>query len=286
MKAAQFYIGLVVVVMAFGFEGCSSSSTNGNSKQSNRSPTGECSSDTDGVSAASCPGQDAYDTCQQNACGAKYEACLGSGYLTGSFSGPCQSTMECLLSCSCDDSACSLACFQNASTACADCMEAASDCEERSGCVEPACGETGSGGTGSGGTASTGGVASDGQGGASNTTDANGGTTAAADGGSSASGEGGSSTASVCPYSSDSLDCAQACSNLKAIATKCQTDPSLSEEIQAVLQLANTGNGTACKASCAAVSPTAMAQWKCFQAVPVAADCTAIAGCTYYNCPQ
>jgi hypothetical protein len=56
-------------------------------------------------------------------------------------------------------------------------------------------------------------------------------------------------------------------------------------EIQTILDTADNGNGNACKVSCAASSPTYTIQWKCFQAVPTTADCTAIAGCTYANCP-
>jgi hypothetical protein len=104
-------------------------------------------------------------------------------------------------------------------------------------------------------------------------------------GGDSGTGGTGGTGPSVCPYTADPLDCTAACANLKTIAAKCQNDPGVPQNIQAVLAAAATGTGNGCKVTCAADSPSYTNQWKCFQGVPPAMDCTAIAGCTYYNCP-
>ncbi len=277
MKASRFYVGFVVVAMAFGFEGCSSSS-GGNTSKSGRSPTGECNSSSSSSEGSTCTGQEAHDACIQEACGTQYQTCFGASYLSGSYAGTCKTEIECLFACSCEDTACAVTCYTNASAACADCFDAIDSCEQQSGCAEPVCGTSGVGGTSSTGSTT-------GQGGTNSTLTSSGGTTAQGGGSSTATGSGGSTAATVCPYTTASFDCTEACTNLKTVASKCQTDPSLSADIQAILTLANSGNGTACKAGCAASSPSALPQWKCYQAVPTTADCTAIAGCTYANCP-
>ncbi len=140
-----------------------------------------------------------------------------------------------------------------------------------------ACGEEadsgGAGASGGAGGAGSGG-ASESQGGASGETGSGG-----------ASGGSGGAQPSTCPYTTSHFSCPEACANLKAIASKCQDDPSLSSETKTLLAGAATGMGNACKAACAADSPNFPEQWRCFQGVPVAADCTAIAGCTTVNCP-
>jgi hypothetical protein len=289
MKASHVYAGFVVIVMSFGFEGCTSNSSS-NTNKTSRSPMGECNSSSSSSDAPSCTGEDAYAACLQKACGTQYQACLGPNYLSGTYGGTCKTEMNCLIGCPCEDTSCAMACYDDASTACIDCLDAADSCEQQSGCVEPVCGNAGAGGNsslGTGGATASGGSASTlaAEGGTSSTVVGSGGSSEVGVGGTAPIGVGGSPSPTVCPYAAATVDCTQACTNLKAIATKCQSEPSLSTEIQTVLQLANSGTGTACRAGCAADSPMYAAQWKCFQAVPTAADCTAIAGCTVFNCP-
>jgi hypothetical protein len=101
-------------------------------------------------------------------------------------------------------------------------------------------------------------------------------------------GTGGTTTTPTpnCPYSVNDFSCDAACSNLKAIAAKCQDDPGLSQDMQALLSAAAQGSGTVCKATCASGSATYGQQWGCYQGVPVSADCTAIMGCSVANCPN
>ncbi len=153
-------------------------------------------------------------------------------------------------------------------------------------CVGMACGGSDDGGGSSGGAggASTGGASTGGAstGGASGSTGGSGADTGGA-GGDQTGGAGG--WVSQCPYAAANFACDAACDNLQAIAAKCKDDPSIPTDIRAILEAVAAGTGNACKIKCAADSPTYGTQWSCFQAVPVAADCTAIAGCTLSNCP-
>ncbi len=107
-------------------------------------------------------------------------------------------------------------------------------------------------------------------------------TTATTTGGGGGGTGGGPST--VCPYSVETLSCADACANLKAVAGTCENDPTVPAEIAQLLSLANMGQGNGCLAACAADSPFYTDQWRCFQGAP-SSPCTAIAGCTASNCP-
>jgi hypothetical protein len=263
MQKMKRYVGLAIVALvAMGFGACGSSDSK-DTKKTGRSATGSCSAESTEGGNVTCTGQDEYGTCLLEACNNEYKTCLGADYLSGNYSGTCKTEIACVLSCACDDLSCEMNCYNNASADCESCVNAMSECESNSNCTEPVC-SSGGGGEGSGGSGGQGGESS--TGGTSTNTSV-------------------TSTLGRCPYTTDNFDCNSACSNLKAIANKCQSDPSLSEEIQAVLTLASSGSANACKVGCAAASPTAMPQWHCYQAVPVSADCTAIAGCTYSNCP-
>jgi hypothetical protein len=284
MQNTKRYVGLAIVALvAMGFGACGSSDSK-ETKKTGRSATGSCTAESTEGGNVTCTGQDEYDACLLAACNNEYKTCLGADYLSGNYTGTCKTETACILACACDDLSCEMNCYNNASADCESCINVMMDCETNSNCTEPVC--SGGGGGGSGGGDGQGG---DGQGGETSTnqggTSTNTGGTSTNTGGTSATDTTGTSTIGHCPYTTDSFDCNSACSNLKAIANKCQSDPSLAEEIQAVLTLASSGSANACKAGCAAASPTAMPQWQCYQAVPVSTDCTAIAGCTYGNCP-
>ena len=104
-------------------------------------------------------------------------------------------------------------------------------------------------------------------------------------GGRSGGGATGTSTQTgPCPYTVASFSCEAACENLHDIYVRCQDDPSLPTEVQAMLGL--YGEATfLCAPSCAVVAPSSQAQWSCFQGIPDDASCSAIADCNATNCP-
>jgi hypothetical protein len=87
-----------------------------------------------------------------------------------------------------------------------------------------------------------------------------------------------------CPYSVASFSCDEACAKLHDFSTRCQNDPTVPAELAVMLGLYGQV-ATVCTATCAVVSPSAQAQWACFQGVPDGAPCAAIAGCNPTNCP-
>ncbi|MFC1641847.1 hypothetical protein ACFL5O_04035 [Myxococcota bacterium] len=247
-----------------------------------RSAMGECSASTQDPT---CSGEEAYEQCLTAKCDSVYQECFGSGYASGTISGPCAATVTCMKACNCGDLTCEINCAQSVSAECQACDEKVDQCEQTSGCQEPVCDSDGhrpgSSGTESlgqagNGTWDRGGTESlDGAGGH---VTANGGQSGDA---SVASGGG----ASVCPYKVSAFSCEDACGNLKSVAARCQNDPSLSVEMQGTLTLAAAGPGIACTTLCKAESPAAPAQWGCFQGVPSQSACTDMAGCTLANCP-
>jgi hypothetical protein len=100
--------------------------------------TGECSAQSQGET---CTGEAAYEACIKSKCDAQYKACLGSGYASGSYSGPCGPMANCLLNCPCDATAdsCEMNCFQQITPECMTCGQGIEMCERTSGCTEPVC---------------------------------------------------------------------------------------------------------------------------------------------------
>ena len=244
-----------VVAGAVLLTACSGDSDSSSGESTGRNVYGECPSDD---MSETCTGEAAYDNCVQDACDDTFKSCFGTGYASGSYGGACGSVVTCMFGCACGDTACELACAQNASSECITCYDEADACVEQSGCEEPQC-STGSSTGGSGGSSGSA-------------------------GGSSGGGTGGS-TASVCPYTVASLSCTTACDQLREIAAKCKDDPSVPASIKVALEAASQGTGAACNVTCQADSQSYENQWKCFQGVPVSAECSAIAGCTLTNCP-
>lgn len=136
MRALAICLGIVILLTAACSGGSSSKSgTNANG----RDPKS-------GLCVAGCTGSDAYDTCAIAACDAQGQAAFGSGYQSGSYSGPCGNVyMTCVLACRCDGSVaatnCQSACYTNAlaDTACATALLALFTCVENAGCVQPVC---------------------------------------------------------------------------------------------------------------------------------------------------
>jgi hypothetical protein len=141
---------------------------------------------------------------------------------------------------------------------------------------------TGSGGiSASGGTMGTGGLA--GTGGAMGSGGVVGSGGKLGTGGQSAGGASGTGTG-LCPFTVASFSCEAACKKLHDIYGRCQNDPTISAEMQAMLGLYGQVE-VICTSTCAVVAPASQAQWACFQGVPDDAPCSAIAGCNMDNCP-
>jgi len=100
-----------------------------------------------GTSGQTCTGTSEYESCVIKACDAKIVACWGSGYQSGSFSGPCADVMNCMLACPCDAnySSCQQTCAMKmmSNTACQTCSLEVSTCMQGSGCKQPVCTGTG-----------------------------------------------------------------------------------------------------------------------------------------------
>ncbi len=149
MRNSQLLIGLVFAAslgLALGSCG-SSSSTNSDGSTSG---TGKLCPGTTGTCTQA--EIETYDNCVYGQCGSAVAACYGTGYQSGSYSGPCASYATCAAKCGCTDSACKTACGQP-STDCSTCQNNIGICAFGSTCTIPACllGGSGVGGT-SGGT--------------------------------------------------------------------------------------------------------------------------------------
>lgn len=78
-----------------------------------------------------------YNNCVQNACNTQFVTCYGTGYKSGSFSGPCGSYMQCQSACACTDTACRNACTIPAT--CTSCLTTIGTCTVSAACTVPAC---------------------------------------------------------------------------------------------------------------------------------------------------
>jgi hypothetical protein len=102
----------------------------------NPNPTGLCPADT-----ATCTQVEwnAYTTCIANACDSQYQVCLGAGYRSGTFTGPCGPWAQCLSGCGCGNAGCRAACPDQTAD-CASCYASVSTC--LLSCNIPACAVT------------------------------------------------------------------------------------------------------------------------------------------------
>jgi hypothetical protein len=106
-----------------------------------------------------------YSDCLISKCDAQFQACYGSGYKSGSFSGACGPYLTCISKCGCTDMACKSAC--TITPDCQTCITGMlAGCALSSGCTLPVCTGTGTGGTAGAGTGGTAGAGTGGAGGA------------------------------------------------------------------------------------------------------------------------
>jgi hypothetical protein len=87
-----------------------------------------------------------YSDCVTSKCSSQYSQCYGSGWQSGSYSGPCGTYLTCVSACGCTDTACYGKC--TATTECSTCLQGVGNCS--AGCTLPACYTAGSSGGTSG----------------------------------------------------------------------------------------------------------------------------------------
>jgi hypothetical protein len=75
-----------------------------------------------------------YSDCVTTACDSEYKTCLGAGYKSGTYSGPCGDHTKCVSACNCD-STCISQCTQ--SSECTTCEQSYATCG--ASCSLPAC---------------------------------------------------------------------------------------------------------------------------------------------------
>lgn len=79
-----------------------------------------------------------YSDCLADKCEAGWKKCYGDGFMSGSFSGPCGTYMECVQKCDCADTNCVIACKPD--EACQTCATEIVGCGDS--CTEPECAKT------------------------------------------------------------------------------------------------------------------------------------------------
>jgi hypothetical protein len=150
MRHSQILVGLVfAAVLGFLVGSCGSSSPSGKGLMCPPGSTGSCTQ----------AELDTYDNCVIGQCGSTLTTCYGSGYQSGSFSGPCGTFGSCISKCGCTDTACKTACGQPSSD-CQSCLTPFTACILSSSCTLPACllSGGGAGGTSGGAGGRTGGA--------------------------------------------------------------------------------------------------------------------------------
>src|SRR5262249_17659749 len=71
-------------------------------------------------------------TCQTTSCDSQTAACLGAGYKSGTFTGPCADFINCTCMCGASDLTCLQACQPKYSSACMSCSTALDACVQQS----------------------------------------------------------------------------------------------------------------------------------------------------------
>jgi hypothetical protein len=80
-----------------------------------------------------------YEDCIYSRCDLPYQACLGPGYRSASYGGPCASWATCVAKCRCNDTVCREACGYP-DWDCQSCViDQVAPCVNGSGCVQPVC---------------------------------------------------------------------------------------------------------------------------------------------------
>jgi hypothetical protein len=151
MFSARF-VTVFALAAGIGFmaSNCGSSDDGGSSNNNLNCPSNT------GTGTCTAEQNKAYSDCIISKCDAQYQACLGAGYKSGSYSGPCGAWIGCTAKCGCGDTACRSACGLPDATCQACFTGQLATCVTSSGCTAPVCTGTGTGGTG-GGTGGTGG---------------------------------------------------------------------------------------------------------------------------------
>jgi hypothetical protein len=108
-----------------------------------------------GTTGQTCTGTAEYESCVIYKCDVEFTTCYGSGYQSGTFSGPCAAVLQCMATCKCDATyqACATGCASKLTAACQTCAPDVGTCVAESGCKPPVCTGSGTGtgtGTGSG----------------------------------------------------------------------------------------------------------------------------------------
>ena len=124
MRTFGTFWAVGIAVLAVGC-GSSSSSKNSNGRDN---VTGSCAN-------ATCAAANAFTQCIETNCSTQIVAALGSGYASGSFSGPCAQYQNCKLACPCDATAttCEGTCalqYLTAGSACSTAYNAVQTCGE------------------------------------------------------------------------------------------------------------------------------------------------------------
>ena len=91
MRTFGTFLAVGILAAAAGCGGGSGGGTNSNGRNT---VTGMCAKD-------SCAAMDTFLNCVEKNCAAQVTAAYGSGYASGTFSGPCAQLQTCLIACSC-----------------------------------------------------------------------------------------------------------------------------------------------------------------------------------------
>jgi hypothetical protein len=164
-----------------------------------------------------------YSDCVESKCGSAFQECYGSGYKSGSFSGPCGTWIGCYAKCNCDKT-CQSACGLPPAE-CNTCLSTkVTPCVLGAACTYPMCngtgGSGGAGGSGSGGNGGAGGSGSGGNGGA-------GGSGSGGSGGAGGAGGGGGTGGGTC------ADLTKCCNSMTNASQKASCDMALMASMQA-----------------------------------------------------
>jgi hypothetical protein len=130
-----------------GTSGGASGGTSGAATSGGSGPN-KCAASQPAASKCTAAEIQTYSDCVNSKCSSQYTQCYGSGWQSGSFSGPCGSYLTCASACACNDTACFSKCTPT--TECSTCLEGTTNCS--AGCTLPACYTAG---TSSGGTSGT-----------------------------------------------------------------------------------------------------------------------------------
>jgi hypothetical protein len=143
MRTFDTFLAVGILALAAGCGGSDNKSTSGRTFSNG----GQCPASSSGEV---CTGEDAYNTCELNACGTEYKACFGNNFASGDFAGGvCADFFACEMKCPCDATAttCEETCTTQylttaAGATCAACVTTLSTCVTTGAgatCTNPVC---------------------------------------------------------------------------------------------------------------------------------------------------